>query len=31
MKIARNPIDCAEQIRKFWEKQNAREQDLTHL
>jgi DNA excision repair protein ERCC-2 len=31
MKIVRNPIDCAEQIRKFWKKQNAREQDLTHL
>ncbi len=31
MKIARNPIDCAAQIRKFWEKQNAREQGLTHL
>ncbi|MCW3976539.1 MAG: ATP-dependent DNA helicase [Candidatus Bathyarchaeota archaeon] len=31
MKIVRNPIDCAEQIRKFWEKQSAREQDLTHL
>jgi DNA excision repair protein ERCC-2 len=31
MKITRTPIDCAEQIRKFWKKQNAREQDLTHL
>jgi len=31
LKTTRNQVDCAKQIRRFWENQNGREKDLTHL